>query len=200
MRRQLGLAIRQSQTDQPPDVTAGLPFPLLRLRLLKHKPQTQVLQCEYTQDQAATDKPCIVKLFSPRAQVAFESELCVYSLEETPSERASKLWPGSWTTAQYRSFLAGNFPMLRRPVNQVQVLVLSFIANSIPLSDINGSSRVGVSKAALKALHKLHNFGHCTRRSLCGQPLDRAERPSNSNLGRFIVLGANAISSDRHLL
>jgi hypothetical protein len=100
----------------------------------------------------------------------------------------------------FLQFLAGNFPMLRRPVNQVQVLVLSFIANSIPLSDINGSSRVGVSKAALKALHKLHNFGHCTRRSLCGQPLDRAERPSNSNLGRFIVLGANAISSDRHLL
>jgi len=149
----------RSPTDQPSGSAQDIPFTLLRPRLLKHKPRSQVVQCEYA-EATGNDRACIVKLFSPRARLAFENELLVYSIEEAQSELASKLWSGLWTTQQYHSFLGGNLPsMLRRPENQVRVLVLSPVPNSIPLSDVDDPLRVTASRAAMKALQRLHRLG-----------------------------------------
>lgn len=151
----------QGQEDQPPDGADDPPPFLSKPRLISHKPRTQVLQCDYTDEIAGQASTCIVKLFSPRAKVAFEKERDVYWHERVQRGTiASGLWSGLWTSNQYQSFLGGNLPsMLRRTEHQVRVLVLSSIPNSTPMSNVDISNRMAAVKAALQSLRGLHAVG-----------------------------------------
>jgi serine/threonine protein kinase len=153
----------QSPPDQQLlDGTDRFPFSLSAPRLLSHKPRSQVIQCDYTEGNENTNTACMVKLFSPRARVAYEKEEAVYSLEEVQKANitASRIWSGLWTSSQYQTLLDGKLPsILRRTENQVRVLVLSHIERSKPLSRFTASSRLQAVRAALRELRRLHTLG-----------------------------------------
>lgn len=151
----------QGQEDHPSHGADAPPPSLSKPRLISHKPRTQVLQCDYT-DESGQACTCIVKLFSPRAKVGFGRERDVYWLGNVQKGNitASALWSGLWTSTQYQSFLGGNLPsMLRRTEHQVRVLVLSSISNSTLLRNVGLSSRLAAVKASLQSLRALHDVG-----------------------------------------
>jgi hypothetical protein len=151
----------QSQSDQDLGDAEQLSFTYTNPRLLSHKPKSQVIQCDYT-DKTGSHQPCIVKLFSPRARVAFENEVALYSMEKVQKTRVvpSKIWSGLWTVDEYQALLGGKLPsMLRRPENQVKVLVLSFIEDALSLSHMKSPYLLPAVEAALFALRRLHRVG-----------------------------------------
>ena len=64
---------------QPPGADQ-FPFKLSMPRLITHRPQTQVIQCDYVDPSGRAKDSCILKLFSPRARIAYEKEVSAYSL------------------------------------------------------------------------------------------------------------------------
>lgn len=138
---------------------ARLPFHVYQPRLLTSKSRSQVFQCQYTDESGNSDTPCVVKVFTARAKVAYEKEAAVYSAIDSHSLHVvpTRLWSGLWTTDQYTSFLAGKLPsIVRRQETQVSVIVLTYINNASPLSTLGTSIRIQAVKVALRALRLLH--------------------------------------------
>jgi len=73
-------------------------------RLITHRPQTQVIQCDYVDPSGRAKDSCILKLFSPRARIAYEKEVSAYSLLQAQQVEAtaSTIWNGIWTANQYQ--------------------------------------------------------------------------------------------------
>jgi serine/threonine protein kinase len=144
------------------DMSERLPFPVSQPKLLTSKPRSQVFQCDYTDESGNSNTPCIVKIFSSRARIAYEKELAVYLAVDcqSPHVTPSKIWSGSWSASHYLVFLAGKLPsMLRGRENQVDVIMLTYLQNATPLSRIDTSNRLEAVKSALRALLQLHEIG-----------------------------------------
>lgn len=137
------------------------PFTFLRPKLLSHKPQRQVVLAEANNVEGGTAPPCILKLFSPKAIVAFERELSVYSSDGAQEVRPQKLWSGSWKSSKYLEFLRGNLPsILRKSDPQVYVLVLSYVESIDALPPSQSTDlQIHAVKAALHSLRVLHSAG-----------------------------------------
>jgi serine/threonine protein kinase len=176
-----------------------LPFHVYQPKLVTSRARSQVFQCGYTDSSLGNDTPCVVKVFSTRAQVAYEKEVAVYSAIDSNSlyVTPTKLWSGLWTTDQYTSFLAGKLPsIVRRQETQVSVIVLTYINNASPLSDtMDPSIRIQAVKVALRALRLLHENNIVHGDPSADNVLIRME--GNSASAIWIDFSASAINSSQ---
>ena len=137
------------------------PFRFTNPKLVSQKLQTQVVLCDAFDTRRETEILCILKFFSPRANVSYNRELAVYSTANSSTVLQEsvllKLWSGIWTKTKYLEFLADSLPtLLQKKDQQISVIALPYIRNTDSIFNGPEELRLFLTKAALYSLRHLH--------------------------------------------